>query len=319
MSNKTAEFCNKKMDKIGFIGLGRMGLPMATNIVKNGFKVWGYDIQKSQTALFIELGGNICGTVSEVTAQSDIIITMLPNSQVVETVIAGQDGVLSSIKAGAVIMDMSTVSPETSDKLAKLCETYNVGFIDAPVGRLAAHADIGESLFMVGASHPDFKRVKPLLDSMGSDIFHCGPTGSGTRTKLINNFLAVSSCQLNAEALSLAKKFGLDLEKTLDVLYGTTAVNGQLKIAWPSKVLNNDVGPGFTIDLAHKDLTLVIEAANSAQIPMPMGAAAREAFSSAKARGFGKKDFSGILEAQCEITQTEVPRLSHNSRHKNTI
>ena len=144
-----------------------------------------------------------------------------------------------------------------------------IAFVDAPVGRLASHADRGESLFMVGGTPEDFERVRPLLEAMGTTIHHCGPVGSGTRTKLINNYLAVTSCQMNAEALALSQRLGLNLERTLEVIYGTTAFNGQLKIAWPTKVLKGDVSPGFTIDLAHKDLSLVIDAANATRVPMP--------------------------------------------------
>jgi 4-hydroxybutyrate dehydrogenase/sulfolactaldehyde 3-reductase len=134
------------------------------------------------------------------------------------------------------------------------------------------------------------------------------------RTKLVNNYLAVVSCQLNAEALALSQRFGLSLEKTLDVLYGTTAVNGQLKINWPSKVLAGDIDPGFTIDLAHKDLTLIVDAANAARVPMPVGAAAREAFSSARSRGFGSRDFSAMADALCELAGIDKPRLPPASR-----
>ena len=121
--------------------------------------------------------------------------------------------------------------------------------------------------------------------------------------------LAIISCQLNAEALALSQRFGLSLEKTLDVIHGTTAINGQLKIAWPSKVLKGDVEPGFTIDLAHKDLTLIVEAANAAAVPMPVGAAAREAFSAARSRGYGGKDFSAMVDMWCELAAIERPRL----------
>ena len=146
---------------------------------------------------------------------------------------------------------------------------------------------------------------------MGSAIYHCGDVGSGTRTKLVNNYLAVVSCQLNAEALALSQRFGLDLERTLEVLYGTTAVNGQLKIAWPVKVLKGDIEPGFTIDLAHKDLTLIMDAANAAKVPMPIAAAAREAFSVARARGFGAKDFSAMVDVLCDLAKIEKPRLKN--------
>ncbi|MEL6793611.1 MAG: NAD-binding protein, partial [Pseudomonadota bacterium] len=147
-------------------------------------------------------------------------------------------------------------------------------------------------------------------------IYHCGGPGAGTRSKIVNNFLAISLCQMNAEALSLSERLGLNLDRTLDVLYGTTASNGQLRVNWPAKVLSGDTEPGFTIDLAHKDLTLVMETANAAQAPMPMAAAAREAFSQARARGFGGRDFSAMLDAACDAIGIEAPRLGDGSPHK---
>jgi 4-hydroxybutyrate dehydrogenase/sulfolactaldehyde 3-reductase len=145
---------------------------------------------------------------------------------------------------------------------------------------------------------------------MGTTIHHCGDVGTGTRTKLVNNYLAIVSCQSNAEALALSQRLGLTLEKTLEVVYGTTAINGQVQIAWPVKVLAGDVTPGFTIDLAHKDLTLIVESANAAGVPMSVGAAAREAFSVARARGFGQSDFSAMVDALCELAGIDKPRLA---------
>jgi 4-hydroxybutyrate dehydrogenase/sulfolactaldehyde 3-reductase len=144
---------------------------------------------------------------------------------------------------------------------------------------------------------------------MGTTIHHCGEVGTGMRTKLVNNYLAIILCQLNAEALALSQRFGLTLERTLDVIHGTTATNGQLKIAWPLKVLKGDVEPGFTIDLAHKDLTLIVEAANAARVPVPVAAAAREAFSSARSRGHGGLDFSAMVDVLCDGAGIEKPRL----------
>lgn len=207
-------------------------------------------------------------------------------------------------------MDMSTVAPEVTDAMAQAALRKEVAFVDAPVGRLASHADRGESLFMVGAAPADFEAVKPLLDAMGTTIHHCGGVGTGTRTKLVNNYLAIVSCHLNAEALTLSQKFGLALEKTLEVIHGTTATNGQLKIAYATKVLKGDTEPGFTIDLAHKDLTLIVEAANAVRVPVPAAAAAREAYSVARARGLGAKDFSAMADAWCELADAPRARLA---------
>ncbi|ONG53573.1 hydroxyacid dehydrogenase [Pseudoroseomonas deserti] len=294
---------------VGFIGLGRMGRPMASNLCRKGFRLTVNDINPDAVAELALLQARPAATVAEAAAAGQVIVTMLPNSAVVDQVVAGAEGVLAHAKPGSVVLDMSTIDPETTDRLAAQAAERGIGFVDAPVGRLASHADRGESLFMVGATDEHFARVRPLLEAMGSTIHHCGPVGSGTRTKLVNNFLAVASCQMNAEALALSQRFGLALETTLEVLYGTTAVNGQLKIAWPSKVLKGDIEPGFTIDLAHKDLTLIVEAANAARVPMPMAAAAREAFSTARSRGFGDKDFSAMVDALCDLASIEKPRL----------
>jgi 4-hydroxybutyrate dehydrogenase/sulfolactaldehyde 3-reductase len=290
------------VDQVGFIGLGRMGRPMASNLVKKGFQVIACDVNPQAVEGFAVAEPN------ELAAASDIVITMLPNSRVVQDVVRG---ILPSMSAGSLVMDMSTVSPDTTDALAAEASARGIGWVDAPVGRLASHADRGESLFMVGATPADFERVKPLLEAMGNTIHHCGGVGAGTRTKLVNNYLAIVSCQTNAEALALSQRFGLSLDKTLEVLYGTTAINGQLKIAWPAKVLAGDVTPGFMVDLAHKDLTLIVESANAAGVPMPIGAAAREAFSTARARGFGTKDFSVMVDALCDLAGIQKPRLAN--------
>ena len=304
------------MDRIGFIGLGRMGRPMASNLIRKGFELVVHDVDAGAVGALTHLGASVGRDAADVAARSDVIVTMLPNSAIVSQIVCGPAGVLSGARAGSLVMDMSTVDPTTTDALAARCAEKGVAFVDAPVGRLATHADAGQSLFMVGGESESFDRVKPLLEAMGSTIHHCGPCGAGTRTKIVNNFLAVASCQMNAEALTLAQGLGLDLDNTLDVLYGTTATNGQLKLNWPAKSLVGDVAPGFTIDLAHKDLTLVVDSASAAKVPMPMAAAAREAFSTARARGFGSKDFSAALDAHCDVTGIEAPRLSHNSRHR---
>ena len=297
------------MDRIGFIGLGRMGRPMASNLCRKGFRLTAYDINPAALAEVEQLQAHAATCVAEVAAAADIIVTMLPTPAVVRHVVSGADGILAHARPGSLLLEMSTVDPETTDTLASLAKQKGISFVDAPVGRLASHADRGESLFMVGGTPADLARVRPLLEAMGSTVHHCGDVGSGTRTKLINNYLAITSCQLNAEALALSQRFGLSLERTLEVLSGTTAVNGQLKIAWPVKVLKGDIEPGFTIDLAHKDLTLIVDAANAARVPMPLAAAAREAFSTARARGMGGKDFSAMVDNLCELAGIVKPRL----------
>jgi 4-hydroxybutyrate dehydrogenase/sulfolactaldehyde 3-reductase len=300
----------ERRDRIGFIGLGNMGRGMASNLRRKQFPLTVHDIAPAPVEALEALGAAPAGDAAEVARRSDVVVTMLPGPREVLEAVLGPDGVLANLGPGGLVMDSSTVDPETTDRLAAACAARRAAFVDAPVGRLAQHAERGESLFMVGARDVDFARVRPLLEAMGTTVHHCGGPGAGTRTKLVNNYLAVVSCQLNAEALSLAAAFGLDLERTLEVLHGTTATNGQLKIAWPAKVLKGDITPGFTIDLAHKDLTLIVEAANAAKVPVPIAAVAREAFSTARSRGKGGNDFSSVVDVLCEIADIPKPRLS---------
>src|SRR5579864_616617 len=297
-------------DTIGFVGLGNMGRPMAANLCRKGFSLLVHDVNPAPVRALADLGARAAPTVAAVAAGSDVVITMLPTSAIVEQVVAGPDGVLAHLRRHGAVMDMSTIDPLVTDRLAAATAARGCEWIDAPVGRLASHAERGESLFMVGADEAAFARVKPLLDAMGTTVHHCGPVGAGMRTKLVNNYLAIISCQLNAEAVALSQRFGLSLAKTLDVIHGTTATNGQLKIAWPSKVLKGDLEPGFTVDLAHKDLTLIVEAANEARVPVLVAAAAREAFSTARSEGYGAKDFSVVVDALCQRAGIAKPRLS---------
>ena len=297
------------MARIGFIGLGRMGRPMASNLQKKGFELVVYDIEPAAIRQLVELGAAEAAFPADVAQQSDIVFSMLPGSPEVETTILGKDGLIANGRAGLLIVDMSTVDPRTTDRIAQAAREAGMSVVDAPVGRLASHADRGECLFMVGGSAGDFARVQPMLHAMGTTIHHCGDVGTGIRTKLVNNYLAVVSCQLNAEALALSQRFGLDLHKTLEVIHGTTATNGQLKIAWPAKVLAGDIKPGFMIDLAHKDLTLILTAANDLRVPMPVAAAAREAYSMARAAQWGRKDFSAMVDVLCELANIDKPRL----------
>ncbi|MBV1694682.1 MAG: NAD(P)-dependent oxidoreductase [Hyphomicrobiales bacterium] len=298
-----------KDETIGFIGLGAMGRGMAANCVRKGFSLVVHDIRPEPVAALVKLGAEAGSDVVDVARRCSIVITVLPAGKEVRELVMGSGGIFDHAKPGTLVMDLSTVDPDTTDRLHAEARRRGFKAVDAPIGRLAWHAERGESLFMVGAEPDDFARVEPLLQAMGTTIHHCGPGGAGTRTKLVNNYLAITSCQLNAEALALSQRFGLDLAKTLDVIHGTTATNGQLKINFPNKVLAGDTAPGFTIDLAHKDLSLIVEAANAARLPMPLAASAREAFSAARARGFGNQDFSAMADVLCDLVQAERARM----------
>jgi len=295
---------------IGFIGLGRMGRPMASNLQRKGFALIVHDVVEAPVQALAKLGARPAASVREVAEQARVVFTVLPSHAEVEAVVLGPGGLLEHGREGLLLVEMSTVDPAATDRVAAALAARGMRCADAPIGRLASHADAGESLFMVGASDEDFAAIRPMLEAMGTAIHHCGAVGSGIRTKLVNNYLAITSCQMNAEALALTQRFGLDLDRTLEVIHGTTATNGQLRVNYATKVLAGDTDPGFQIDLAHKDLSLVLAAANASRVPMAIGAAARESLSLARAQGWGARDFSGLLDALCDAAGIERVRFT---------
>ena len=297
-------------EKIAFIGLGAMGGPMAQNIVKKGTNLSVYDIEKSKMTPLTDLGAIPGKTIEDTIKNAEIIITMLPSTHNVKSVISDTGGVLSSANPGTIILDMSTIAPTGTDEIYEACKTKGVDFIDAPVGRLVSHAISGDSLFMVGCDNENaFKKVEPLLNAMGTTIIRCGKVGSGIRAKVVNNFQILSIAQITAESLTLAKKIGLDLNTFKEVNAGTTANNGQFHINFMSKVLKNDIEPGFTIDLAHKDMGLAIETANSFRVGLPVGSSVQAVYAQARSGKFASKDFSALLDYACEIAELDPPRI----------
>ena len=297
-------------EKVAFIGLGAMGGPMALNIIKKGTNLSVFDIETEKMEPHIKLGGIAGESIKDTIKDAEIIVTMLPSTENVKSVMTAEDGVLNFVKPNTIILDMSTIAPTGTDEVYELCKEKNLKFIDAPVGRLVSHAISGDSLFMVGCDDENaFKKVEPLLNAMGTTIIRCGKVGAGIRAKVVNNFQILSIAQITAEALTLAQKIGLDLDTFKEVNAGTTANNGQFHINFLSKVLQNDIEPGFTIDLAHKDMGLAIETANSFRVGLPVGSSVQAVYAQARSGKFAKKDFSALLDYACEIAEVSPPRI----------
>lgn len=295
--------------KIGFIGLGAMGLPMSSNLQRKGFAVTVFDIDEAKMDKVAALGANKAANIAEASQGQEIVITVLPATQHVEAVVLGEDGVLAHIDAGALLMDLSTIDAKGTDKVAAACAAKGIAFVDAPIGRLALHAERGESLFMVGASDEHFARVEPALKAMGTDIHRCGAPGMGSRMKVINNFMLLSTAQIVAESIALGTKLGLDIQTMHDVTGNTTARNGQFHVLMVNKALKGDIEPGFTIDLAFKDLTLAMNAAAENRVSLPMGSAAHAVFGGARAKDYATKDYSALLNYACENAGVATPRM----------
>lgn len=293
--------------RVGFIGLGAMGLPMATNLVRKGFPVSGFDVDPGKVALLAERGARSASSIRDAVAEADIVVTMLPATQHVEKVIMGEHGVLECMRRDAVLMDMSTIDPSGTDRLASACAARGIAFTDCPVGRLTIHAERGESLFMVGGDDAVFARVEPLLNAMGNAIHRCGAVGMGTRMKIINNYMLLVTAQVVAESITLGLKLGLDIDTMKAVTGATTATNGQFQTAFANKVLKHDVTPGFTMDLTFKDLGLAMAAAAEQRVGLPVGSAAYAVVGAARATQYASRDYSALLSYALDLAGMTLP------------
>jgi len=292
--------------KVGFIGLGNMGGPMARNLARGGFSVTGFDINATALERAVKGGVTPADDAPSAATDADAVITMLPDTPDALACLTGAGTALETMKPGGLVMEMSTIAPAATDQIAAAARDAGLTFVDAPVGRGPAQSESAELLFMVGADDAALERARPLFDAMGDTVIHCGAVGTGIRTKLVNNYLSQSTCQLSAEAVALGLKMGLSLDKFLPVMTGSLATNQYLASYWKTKVLAGDIEPGFAIRLSHKDLSLAIEMAEQAGASVATGRAARDQVGEA-AEQMADQDVSALLIAACAKAGVEAP------------
>jgi 4-hydroxybutyrate dehydrogenase / sulfolactaldehyde 3-reductase len=280
--------------RIGFVGLGTMGLPMARNILKAGYEVVGYDVVSQQLAAFEQSGGKRGSSPKDVALQSDVVITMLPESRHVEEAIQGADGIYAGLKKGAIHIDMSTIEASATRRFAAIAGEHGIRMIDAPVGKSSAAAIDGTLTIMVGADEATFKECYDILRTMGDTIYHCGAVGMGEVVKILNNLISASILASVAEGVVLAAKAGVDLEILADVLKGTGAANWHLENTFRKRVFEGDFKPGFRTRLMHKDARLGAALADELGVPMPVTALVRQLFAIAVGRGLGDEDWGAL-------------------------
>ena len=241
------------VESIGFIGLGAMGFPMARRLLQGGkYSVTVLDIDRSRMDSLKSEGASIAETPRAIAEKSDLVITMLPNSPEVETVMFGDDGVVAGLGKDNIVIDMSTIDPSVTRKVADEVHTKGAHMLDAPVGRTSFHAESGELLIMVGGEDALLTHCRAVLEHFGKDIIHCGPVSSGGTMKLVNNILTTTIVAANAEALVLGARAGLDTECMLKVLRSTAASNTHLASTYAVQALAGNIKPGFAVKLAVK-------------------------------------------------------------------
>ena len=254
-------------ERVGFIGLGIMGRGMAHNLLKAGFEVCVWNRTASRIDALVEAGATKGSSPADVAAKSDIIVTCVSDTPDVERVVLGEDGVIHGAKAGALLVDCSTISPQVTKDVAAKLEEKGVHMLDAPISGGSEGAAKGTLSIMVGGEEDQFARALPVLQAMGKTITHIGPVGTGQTVKLVNQVLVVGNCLAMCEALLLAQAGGVDLQKTFDAISQGAAGSWMFTNRGP-QIMNRDWRPGFTIALQQKDLRLVLDAADELGVPL---------------------------------------------------
>ncbi|MBO1286971.1 2-hydroxy-3-oxopropionate reductase [Streptomyces sp. CAI-21] len=290
---------------IAWIGLGIMGSPMSENLIKAGYAVTGYTLEQEKLDRLTAAGGTAAASIAEAVREADIVITMVPASPQVEAVAYGPDGILAHAKRGALLIDMSSITPQTSIDLAKAAEEKGVRVLDAPVSGGEAGAVEAVLSIMVGGQQADFDEARPVFEALGKTIVLCGPHGSGQTVKAANQLIVAVNIQACAEAVVFLEKSGVDLGAALDVLGGGLA--GSTVLARKKdNFLRRDFAPGFRIDLHHKDMGIVTDAARTVGAALPVGAAVAQLVASLRAQGDGGLDHSALLRGVERLSGGQV-------------
>ena len=293
--------------KVGFIGLGIMGKPMAKNLIKAGFTLVVHNRSRTAVDELVKLGATAAGSPREVASSVDTIITMLPNSPDVESVALGEKGIKEGAARGQLFLDMSTINPIVSQKIARELEPLGVAMVDAPVSGGEKGAIEGTLSIMVGGRSQDFERALPIFNVLGKTITHMGPLGAGGFTKLANQIIVAINLTAIGEALVFGTKAGVDPQKMIRALAGGLAGSKCLDQK-SEKILTGDFAPGFKIDLHFKDLNLIHEAARSVGVPIPTAAFVEQLFAALRIRGRGGLDHSGVITLFEDLAGVQVRR-----------
>ena len=292
-------------ERVGLIGLGIMGKPMAKNLLKAGFPLTIWNRTLTRMDELVAAGAARADSPRQVAEEADIIITMVSDSPDVEQVILGAAGVIHGVRAGSVVIDMSTISPQVTRDIAARLAAKNVAMLDAPVSGGEKGAIEGTLSIMVGGDPAVLERARPVLQALGKTITHIGPTGMGQVCKLANQIAIVLNNLAMSEALVFAARAGADVSKVLSAIQGGAAGSWALNNYAP-KILRRDFSPGFMVTLQQKDLKLVLEAARDFNLPLPGTALGYELNKSIQARGLDREGNYAIIKAIEALAGIEV-------------
>jgi len=288
--------------RIGFIGTGTMGQPMLANLVKKRFAVTAFDLVPAALEAAVRLGAERAGSAGEAAANCELVITMLPSSANVEAVYLGSGGIAENAARGRLCVDMSTIDPGTSQRVAARLKERGIRFLDAPVSGGVGGATAGTLAIMVGGDAGDLEEARPALAAMGSNIIHVGDVGAGEVAKLCNNLISGSALIAVAEAFRIAEAFGVDPQILSSVIAKSSGATWVMEHMHPvpgivdSAASSRQYAPGFMTDLMAKDLALAVNAAREKRVPLAVAPAAQQLYRLASSHGLGREDFSAVYK-----------------------
>ncbi|MCF0262025.1 MAG: 2-hydroxy-3-oxopropionate reductase [Sphaerochaetaceae bacterium] len=291
--------------KIGFIGLGIMGKPMVKNLLKAGYEVVVFDVIQSNIDACVEAGARAGANNKAIAEECPVVITMLPNSPHVKSVVMGENGVLSGAKKGLIYIDMSSIAPLASKEIGEACAAKGVRMLDAPVSGGEPKAIDGTLSIMCGGDKALFDEFKPILACMGASIVLCGDIGAGNTTKLANQIIVAGNIAVLAEALTLAKMAGVDPQTVFEAIKGGLAGSTVMNAKAPMMIEGN-FKPGFKIDLHIKDLNNALDTGHGVGAPLPITAQVQEMLENLHFSGCGQHDHSGLAEYYAKISGTKI-------------
>jgi 2-hydroxy-3-oxopropionate reductase len=291
-------------ERIGFIGLGIMGKPMAFHLLNAGYPLTVLQSNKAAGEL-VAVGARAADSPKSVAAQSDVVITMLPDSPDVEQVVLGKDGVLEGLRAGGLVIDMSTIAPSVARKIAQAARAQGADALDAPVSGGEVGAKNATLTIMVGGSSAAFERAKPILEKMGKSITHVGEAGAGQITKAANQIIVGVTIAAVSEALLLAAKAGVDPVKVREALMGGFAASRILELHG-NRMIQRTFAPGFKIKLHRKDMNIVLNTARELGVVLPMSANVAELMNGLIASGAGELDHSAFVTLLEKLANFEI-------------
>jgi 3-hydroxyisobutyrate dehydrogenase len=281
--------------KIGFVGTGIMGGPMAHNLLKAGYGLTVHNRTKSRAQPLLSEGAAWADTPARTAENSDVLITCVPDTPDVRRVLFGDCGVIEAARPGLICVDMSTISPAATRQMGADLAAKGVTLLDAPISGGEVGAIEGKLSIMMGGPKETFEKVRPIMEVMGRAVTHCGPLGSGQMTKLANQVMVIHTIMSIAEGLAFAEKAGLELETTWQVTSAGAAASHSLKVLG-RKIIDGDLSPAFMVDLQQKDLRLVMECADELKQPLPGVALARQLLGVLQAQGRGRDGTQALID-----------------------